>query len=74
MYHNPALWPTRDGVVPHKRFYQMLWVLEHVRARQRLEDTMATAHAIGMAMAGKDQAHKVKRQTRKLIEAAYPEV
>lgn len=49
-YHNPARWPTQDGVIPHRLFSLLVRTLEPGRAKYRLD----VAKAIGIAIAGEE--------------------
>lgn len=74
MYYNPGLWPTRDGVVPYRLFFQVVGDLNHLKARERFELVMGTAHAIALSIAGKKEVQRIKAMTRKLSKEAFPEV
>lgn len=60
---------TRDGVIPFVRFLVLARALPALKARLRLDQTQALAHAIGLAF--QKQGAPASELTRSEFRAAY---
>lgn len=71
-YHNPARWPTADGVIPFGVMAVLDDAIDHVAAGEQLDAALAGQLGQLLAEVGKDM--KVKRAVRKLQARANPRI
>lgn len=69
-YRGPQ-WPTRDHVIPWRRFLIQYAAMRHVMALQRLNQSRAVSQGVAMAFAKKGDADIQKLIDHELDEA-YP--
>lgn len=73
LFHNPALWPTRDGVIPYKTFFLLIGALDEDDALTEL--VVANAVSLGYTWAREGKANTaLATARRRLVERAFPKV
>jgi hypothetical protein len=71
-FYDRTRWPTLDGVIPFKLFYNLLAVINNLEAGDEL--VISNGVGLGYANARNGKNAKIKAQVRKLSRRAFPEI
>ena len=72
MWFNPKLWPTTDGIIPHKLFVIFMGLTTNIMVMEQLMDSQATAQGIGIAFTPKEKQPRLKSELKKIEKIAFP--